>query len=91
MAGARVEVLVQPFKENDPGPHVIAAVEALSAAGLNPDMGPFATSAEGDLDAVVDSVTAMLRAAFANGATSVQLHLASTGDANAGDPGQATG
>ena len=67
---------MQPFKENDPGPHVTAAVDALSAVGLDPDMGPFATTAEGELDVIVDTVATMLRAAFANGATSVQLHLA---------------
>ncbi len=80
MAGSQLEVLVQPFKENDPGPHVLAAVEALEAAGLSPDMGPFATTAEGDLEVVIDTVATMLRAAFAHGATSVQLHLAGSGD-----------
>ena len=36
-----MEILVEPFKENDPGPHVIAAVDAARAAGLDVDMGPF--------------------------------------------------
>lgn len=79
MTGARIEVLVQPFRENEPGPHVTAAVDALSAAGLNPDMGPFATSAEGDVETVVETVATMLQAAFANGATSVHLQVAVTG------------
>lgn len=66
---------MQPFKENDPGPHVAAAVEALRSAGLDPDMGPFATTAEGDLETVVETVATMLTAAFANGATSVNLQV----------------
>ncbi|MDH4277881.1 MAG: thiamine-binding protein [Acidimicrobiia bacterium] len=81
MAGARVEVLVQPFKENDPGPHVTAAVDALRSAGLDPDMGPFATTAQGELDTVVETVATMLQVAFANGATSVHLQVDLTDDA----------
>jgi uncharacterized protein YqgV (UPF0045/DUF77 family) len=75
MSSARLEVLVEPFRENDPGPHVVAAVAALGDAGLNPDMGPFATTAGGDLDAVVNTVSDMLRAAFAEGATSVHVRV----------------
>ena len=75
MTGARLEVLVEPFRENDPGPHVVAAVQALTDAGLGPDMGPFATTGEGDLDVVISTVSNMLRAAFENGATSVQLRI----------------
>ena len=62
-------------KRNDPGPHVVAAVGVLGEAGLSPDMGPFATTVDGDLDAVIGSVSTMLRAAFAEGATSVQLRV----------------
>ena len=80
MEGARLEVLVEPFRENDPGPHVTAAIDVLDQAGLGPDMGPFATSAEGQLDQIADAVAALLRAAFANGATSVQLRVDSVAD-----------
>lgn len=80
MAGARLEVLVEPFRENDPGPHVTAAIDALNSAGLQPDMGPFATTAEGDLKAVAAAVGTMLQAAFDNGATSVQLRVDRTGE-----------
>jgi uncharacterized protein YqgV (UPF0045/DUF77 family) len=68
-------MLVQPFKENDPGPHVIAVVEAATAAGLDVDMGPFATSTEGDLNTILDAASAMLQAGFAAGATSIQLRV----------------
>lgn len=73
--GTRVEVLVEPFRENEPGPHVIAAIEVLDAAGLAPDMGPFATVAEGDLDTTIDAVGRMLSAAFDAGADAVQVRI----------------
>ncbi len=84
MTGAHLEVLVEPFKENDPGPHVVAAVGVLGDAGLAPDMGPFATAAEGELDVVIGSIEAMLRAAFVEGATSVQLRVDIAGEPGAG-------
>ncbi|MDH3293149.1 MAG: thiamine-binding protein [Acidimicrobiia bacterium] len=85
MTGARLEVLVEPFRENDPGPHVVAAVGAMGDAGLNPDMGPFATTAEGDLDVVISTVSTLLRAAFDEGATSVQVRVDRVGRPGAVD------
>jgi len=73
--GARLEVLVEPFRENDPGPHVTAAIDALSAAGLDPDMGPFATTADGDLDVVMAAAAALVRAGFDAGADAIQLRI----------------
>lgn len=75
---ARIEVLVEPFRENDPGPHVTAAVDALAAAGLDPDMGPFATTAEGDLDTVVAAAASLLRAGLGAGATAIRLRVERT-------------
>lgn len=72
---ARAEVLVEPFRENAPGPHVIAAIEALDAAGLSPDMGPFATETHGDLDITVDAIARLLRASFDAGADAVQVRI----------------
>lgn len=78
MAGVRLEVLIEPFRENDPGLHVTAAIGVLDGAGLDPDMGPFATSAEGDIDEVATAVAEVLRSAFGNGATSVQIRVDGT-------------
>lgn len=78
MNKARVEVLVEPFRENDPGPHVRAAVGALEAAELTTDMGPFATTATGDLDQVIGAVTALLRQSFDAGADAIQLRVERT-------------
>ncbi len=72
---ARTEVLVEPFRENDPGPHVIAAIGVLRDAGLTPDMGPFATEAHGDLAATIDAIAGLLRASFDAGADAVQVRI----------------
>lgn len=72
---ARAEVLVEPFRENDPGPHVTAAIDVLEDAGLSPDMGPFATETVGDLDATIEAVARLLRASFAAGADAVQVRI----------------
>ena len=71
----RVEFLVEPFVIDNPGPHVVAAVHVADQAGLHPDMGPFATSATGDLDSVIDAIGGIVRAGFAHGATSVQFRI----------------
>ncbi|MGA9276785.1 thiamine-binding protein [Ilumatobacter sp.] len=75
MNPARVEVFVEPFRENDPGPHVTAAVSALEDAELSTDMGPFATVATGELDDVIGAVTVLLRSSFAAGADAIQLRI----------------
>ncbi|MEL6892393.1 MAG: thiamine-binding protein [Actinomycetota bacterium] len=76
---ARLEVFVEPFAEARPGPHVTAAVAAIEAAGLEVDLGALATTADGPLDDLVDAAGATLRAAFANGATAIQLRIERTG------------
>ena len=75
MPEARLEMLVEPFRENAPGPHVTAVIDAAAAAGLDADMGPFATTADGELDALIEGAAAMLRAGFAAGATAIQLRV----------------
>lgn len=75
MTQAHIEVFVEPFKENDPGPHVRASVDAISAAGLEPDMGPFATSASGELGDILRAADEVLRQSFESGATAVQLRI----------------
>ncbi len=75
MPNAHLEVLVEPFRENDPGPHVSAVLEAATAAGLEPDMGPFATEIRGDIDVLAAALADMIRAGFSAGATAMHLRL----------------
>jgi len=75
---ARLEFVVEPFALNDPGPHVTAAVDVVAEAGLDPTMGPLATTATGDLETIIDAVNALIRKSFAERATSVQLSIDTT-------------
>lgn len=72
---ARLEVLVEPFTVNDPGPHVTAAIEAIEAAGLVADMGPFATITEGSFDQVLAAMNALTTAGFLAGADAIQIRI----------------
>ena len=78
MADVRMEILVEPFKENDPGPHVVAVVDAARSTGLDVDMGPFATTVSGGIDEVIAASSAMMRAGFEAGATAIQLRVESS-------------
>lgn len=75
MTPGQLEILVEPFRENDPGPHVTAVLDALNGYGFEPEMGPFSTTISGelaDLLAVLQPVTA---AGFEAGATAIQVRL----------------
>lgn len=80
MESVRVEVLVEPFRENAPGPHVVAVVDALEAAGLATEMGPFATTATGTARDVAAAAGDMIAAGFAAGATAVQIRVETVAD-----------
>jgi len=75
MANIHIEVLVEPFKENDPGAHVLAAVNALAEAGLSPEMGPFSTTVAGDVDVVTEALKESIRDGVNHGATAFQFRI----------------
>ncbi len=70
---------VEPFVEGRPGPHVRAAVAAVEAAGVQVEFGPFGTTCAASAEAMPELVAAITRAAFANGATHVSIHVAGEG------------
>ena len=72
---ARAEFTVEPFVDGHPGPHVMAAVDAVRAAGLEPDIGPFGTAIEGDAAVVTDAVAALIAAARWAGAERVSIQI----------------
>ena len=78
-----LEFTVEPFVEGRPGVHVTAAIQAATHAGATVDIGPFGSSCRVDDDTMPDVVAAISRAAFANGATHLSLHVARTDDAGA--------
>lgn len=71
----RAEFIIEPFEEGSPGPHVLAAIDAVRALGFEPEMGPFGTSIHGDSAAVVNAIREMLEIARRSGATRISLHL----------------
>jgi uncharacterized protein YqgV (UPF0045/DUF77 family) len=75
MARVRIEFTIEPFNEGHPGPHVLAGVAAVEAAGLAVDFGPFSTVATGDETEALDAVGALLRDALSAGATRVSLQV----------------
>ena len=78
MTSGRLELLVEPFKENEPGPHVVAVITELEGRGFTVDMGPFSTTVDGNIDELIAAVEPVLRAAFEAGATSIQTRLENT-------------
>jgi uncharacterized protein YqgV (UPF0045/DUF77 family) len=72
---ARVEFTVEPFVDGRPGAHVEAAIAAMRAHGLDPEIGPFATVVEGDAATLTEAVAAMLAAAQGAGADRVSLQI----------------
>jgi uncharacterized protein YqgV (UPF0045/DUF77 family) len=70
----RVEFTVEPFVEGHPGPHVMAAVDAVRALHLEVEIGPFGSSFEADPQVVGPAVGALVAAAHAHGASHVSLH-----------------
>ncbi len=71
-----LEFTIEPFVEGHPGPHVTAAIAAAEQFGAVVDVGPFGSSCVVAAEAGPDVVAAVVRAAFANGATHVSLHAA---------------
>ena len=72
---ARAEFTIEPFVDGSLGPHVMAALDAVRANGLEPDIGPFATIVEADAAAVTTAVAALVDAARKAGAQRISLQL----------------
>ena len=71
----RVELTIEPFVEGQPGPHVLAAVAAVEAHGINVEFGPFATEFDADEHIAAIAVSDLVSDAYAHGATHVTLHM----------------
>ena len=70
-----LEYTVEPFVEGAPGPHVRAALDAATHAGLVVEFGPFGTTVAGDDQAVLDAAGRILTAAVSAGASRVSLQV----------------
>lgn len=71
----RVEFTIEPFIEGQQGPHVKAPIHALAALGIDVEVGPFGSSCLVEPGASSDVVAHVVRAAFAHGATRVNVDV----------------
>lgn len=76
----RLEFTVEPFVEGRPGRHVRAAIDEAHRRGLDPDVGPFATTVRGDSEQVLGAMAAVTAVALEAGASRVALHVSPTTD-----------
>lgn len=70
-----VEFTIEPFVEGEPGSHVTSAIAAVEALGLSVELGPFGSSFVVSQSLVGDAVQALLTAAYAHGATHVNVNV----------------
>lgn len=68
-----LEFTIEPFVPGQPGPHVLQAVAAAEALGAQVDFGPFGSSCTVPTDRAHQVASAVIAAAFANGATHITL------------------
>ncbi|HSB87125.1 MAG TPA: hypothetical protein VLD86_12480 [Ilumatobacteraceae bacterium] len=69
-----LEFTIEPFVEGRPGAHVTSAIEAARALGYEVEFGPFGSTCSVPTARAGEVARAVLDAAFANGATHVNLH-----------------
>lgn len=69
-----IEFTIEPFTDGSPGKHVTEAVAAVEALGVVVELGPFGSSCVVNTDAVGAVVSALMSAAYANGASHVSFH-----------------
>jgi ribose/xylose/arabinose/galactoside ABC-type transport system permease subunit len=69
----RLEFIVEPFVEGRPGAHVTEAVAALAAMGVEVDFGALSSSCVVAAERMPEVVATLMRVAFANGATRVNI------------------
>lgn len=69
----RLEFTIEPFIDGHPGPHVQAALAEARHLGLPTEVGPFATTVDGEADDVLGGLAAIVGAAVEAGAIRVAL------------------
>ncbi|MEU7022843.1 thiamine-binding protein [Streptomyces sp. NPDC046203] len=86
----RVEFTTEPFDLDEAPAHAVVAREVIQSATLDAvDVGPFGNTVEGDADAVLTAVDALLRKSLEAGATRVSLQVNVIGEHAGQDPAAA--
>ena len=71
----RAEFMIEPFIEGSLGPPVIAAIDAVTGRGFEPQVGAFGTTITGNPGDIVEALGVMLNAAMDAGATRVTVQV----------------
>lgn len=71
----RVEFTIEPFVEGQPGPHVMAAIDAARALGHEVEVGPFGSGCVVPADRTAEVVAAVVGAALGHGADHVNIDV----------------
>ena len=75
MPGYRAEFMIEPFIEGSLGPPVLAAIDAVTELGFEPQVGAFGTTITGEPDTIIAALSDMLNAAMEAGATRVTVQV----------------
>ena len=79
-----LEFTIEPFHEGKPGRHVTAAVDAVTALGVEVEFGPFGSSCTVTQEQLTQVSGVIVGQAFAHGATHVSLHAERVSDTGGG-------
>jgi len=79
MADVIAEFTIEPFDEGSPGPHVVKAIDAARASGVEVSVGPFGSRVQGNKDEIVSAVAAALDAGLSEGASQVTVTVTNPG------------
>ncbi len=80
----RVEFTIEPFVEGQPGRHVTESISAVRDLGVEVDVGPFGSGCSVDDEDAAAVTAAIVRAAFAHGATHLNIDVSADDGARGG-------
>ena len=72
---ARIDFTIEPFVEGQPGAHVTEPIAVLASLGITAEFGAFGSSCDADEEDIPAVVAAVLKSAFAHGATRVNVDV----------------
>lgn len=74
-ATLELEFTIEPFVASQPGPHVLAAHDACTAAGLELEPGPFGSRASGPSEQVLGVLETLIRASLSEGGSRISMQI----------------
>jgi len=78
-----MEFSTEPFDLDGVPPHALEARRIVDDAGLDIEVGPFGTTAEGEADAVLVALDRVFRGALGVGATRISVQVSTVAEPDA--------